>query len=62
MVPSDCPPSICYIALESTEYLKPPGCHERFSILGGGLPPKIGVLGSLRGAKVVPSDSPPFVC
>ena len=38
VVSSDSPPSICYIALQSSEYLKPPGCRERFSIFVGVCP------------------------
>ena len=61
VIPSDSPPLICYIAPESSEYLKPPGCRERFSIFVGFCPQNWG-LGALRGAKVIPSDSPPSIC
>ena len=54
VVSSDSPPSICYTALQSSEYLKPPGCRERFSIFVGVCPQNWG-LGALRGAKVIPS-------
>ena len=62
VVLSDSPPSICYTAQLSSEYLKPPGCHERFSIFVGVCPPKLGLRGHLGGVKVVTSDSPPSVC
>ena len=49
VIPSDSPPSICYFALESSEYLKPPGCRERFSIFVGFCPPKLEFGGHLGG-------------
>ena len=52
VIPSDSPPSICYFALESSEYLKPPGCRERFSIFVGFCPPKLGFGGHLGGQKL----------
>ena len=51
VIPSKSPPSICYITLESSEYLKPPGCRERFSIFVGFCPPKLGFRGHLGGQK-----------
>ena len=59
---SDSPPSIYYIAMESSEYLKPPGCREHFSIFVGVCPPKLEFGGHFGGAKVIPSDSPPSIC
>ena len=47
LIPSDSPPSICYNALESSEYLKSPGCREHFSIFVGVFPPKLGFGGHL---------------
>ena len=61
VVSSDSPPSICFIALQSSEYLKPPSCRERFSIFVGVCTQNWG-LGALRGAKVIPSNSPPSIC
>ena len=50
VMPSDSPPSICYTALESSEFLKPPGCREHFSIFVGVCRQNWG-LGALRGQK-----------
>ena len=52
VTPSDSPPSICYKALESPEYLKSPDCRERFSIFMGVCLPKLGFGGNSRGQKL----------
>ena len=52
VTPSDSPPSICYFALKSSEYLEPPGCRERFSVFVGVCPPKLEFGGHLGGQKL----------